>query len=158
MINYEAIDTWSEILGALFFVVFLVWVFRKYLVPMILAARARTNEQLAAAERKRVEMQQAAAAAEGRLEEARASVRSIEERAAADAQRERERILMDANVEGARVVNNAEGELARSRAAANLTFRDELLERSLKLAYAIARERVDERTDREIVERVVAAI
>jgi F0F1-type ATP synthase membrane subunit b/b' len=155
---YEQIALWSQVLGALAFVVVLVYLFRRFVAPAVVASQARKNAELGEAEQRRDAAKADVEIAKGELETAQHDVRAIAERARFDGQRERERLLAEAQRDGARLVRNAEGELARGREAARVALRDELLEKALGFARESAPQRIDERKDHELVSAVMASI
>ena len=154
---YEAIAVWSQVVGALVFIVVLVYLFARFVTPAIRGSQERKNAELAESERRRDEAKADLERARVEVAGADGDVAAIGERAQRDAVRERERLLAEAKAEGERVVRNAEGELARGRYAARARLRSELVEK----AVAIAREaaaRLDETADQRVIGGVLQAI
>jgi F0F1-type ATP synthase membrane subunit b/b' len=155
---YEQIALWSQILGSLAFVAVLLYIFRRFVAPAVVASQARKNAELIEAEQRRDAAKADVEVAKRELEAAQHEVVAITQRAGVDGKRERERLIAEATSEGERLVRNAEGELARGREAARVALRDELLEKALTVAREAASQRIDERKDRELVEAVLASI
>lgn len=155
---YEQIALWSQVLGALAFVVVLVYLSGRFVAPAVAASQERKNAELAEAQRRRDAAKEDIERARHELQSAQSDVRAIAERARLDGQRERERLSAEAKREGERLVRNAEGELSRARMAAREALRDELLEKALDVARQSAARRIDESKDRELVGAVMASI
>ncbi|MBV8363034.1 MAG: hypothetical protein JO193_00555, partial [Candidatus Eremiobacteraeota bacterium] len=49
--NYEAIATWSQVVSSVLFIGVLVWLFRRFLIPLVMAAQKAKNDEIALAER-----------------------------------------------------------------------------------------------------------
>ncbi|HTV75283.1 MAG TPA: ATP synthase F0 subunit B [Candidatus Acidoferrales bacterium] len=155
---YEQIALWSQVFGSVAFIVVLVYLFRRFVAPAVLAAQERKNAELVAAEHRRDAAKEDVEKAKRELEVARNAVLGIRSRAAEDATRERERLIAQAKAEGEQLVRNAEGELERARAAARVAFRDDLLREALRIARESGATRIDEAKDRELVGGVLAAV
>ena len=154
---YQALATWSQVVGSLAFIVALVWLFVKFIRPALESAQAQRNAQLAEAERERDEAKAQVAVAQAELAAAEGEVRAIAARAAADAAREHERIVGEAKAEGERRIRNADGELARARTAAREALRGDLVAKALEIARASAA-KIDAPTNAKIVGGVVETI
>jgi len=123
-----------------------------------MAAQARSNRQIAEAERHRDEMKGALEAVHAEVETARHDVRLIEERASARADHERQLLIDEARAEGERTLADASRELQRALAAARQRLRDEMLERALQFARKDAMERVTPDLDARFVERFAGSL
>jgi F-type H+-transporting ATPase subunit b len=155
---FEAIALWSQVVCAVVFLLVIIWVFRKYLLPGVIAAESARNAELAEAEKRREASKAEIAKARAELEVADRDAASIVQRATADAQREAERIVADAQAEAERTVRNAEGELQRARIAAQSALRTEYLARALERARREADLRIDAETNTRLVHATVDAL
>jgi F0F1-type ATP synthase membrane subunit b/b' len=155
---YEQVALWSQVLGSVAFLVVLVYLFRRFVAPAVVASQARKNAELLEIEQRRDAAKAEVEVARRALVGAQDDVRAIGERARIDAEREGGRMIAEAKSEGERLVRNAEGELERGRAAARVALRDELLEKALAIARQSAPRRIDEKKDRELVAGVLASI
>lgn len=153
---FEQIALWSQVAGAVAFLVVLVLMFRKYMIPAVEANQAARNAQLAEAEARRVRMQTEAAKARADIEAADRDAAEIRGRVERVAKRDRAHALDEANAEGERLVRNAEGELERARLAARDRLRVELIEKALVKARAQAYARVSDTVNQALVEKTVA--
>lgn len=156
--NYEAIAMWSQVASSVLFLVVLVWMFRKFIIPVVMTAQKNKNEEIARAEQRRDE-------AKAKLEELRATIgnadedaAAIKERAIAQAQREREAAVAEAKASGERALRNAQGELDRARAAARETLRNELVDKALVRAREEASKRITPAVNVQLVERFVSSL
>lgn len=154
---YEALATGSQIVAAILFIVVLVYLWRRFVAPAVIAGQERKNAELIDAERRRdaakadIDVaQREAAAADG-------DVRAITARGASDAVRIRERIVAEAQAESERVVRNAEGELERGRYAARERLRADLIAKAVAIARRAALE-VDDLTNRRLVSEAVDTV
>ena len=152
---YEELARWSEVVGGFAFVVVMVVLFRRLLLPAVAAAAVARNAELVNAERRREQLRADVSAARAELEAATSEGLLIRERGLADAQREHDRIIEEARHEGTRLLVNARGELERGRLAARDRLRIELIEKALGRARAIATERLDPATNARLVARTV---
>jgi len=150
-VNYEAIATWSQVISSILFIGVLMWLFRRFMIPLIMAAQKSKNDEIALAERRRDEAKAALEALQARTGSAQADENAIRERALAQAQRERQTALAQAKEAGERVLRNAEGELRRARAAARDKLRAELASGALALARTEAAEKIDAARNARIV-------
>jgi F0F1-type ATP synthase membrane subunit b/b' len=155
---YEQIALWSQVLGSIAFIVVVLYLFRRFVAPAVVASQARKNAELIEAEQRRDAAKGDVGVAQRELEAAQHEVAAILERAGVDGKRERERLIAEATSEGERLVRNAQGELARGREAARVALRDELLEKALTVARESAPRRIDAGKDYELVEAVLASI
>jgi F0F1-type ATP synthase membrane subunit b/b' len=155
---YLEISIWSQVASSILFIGALVFIWNKWIQPVVLAAQERSNAQIAQSERHRDEAKGALGALREEIESARRDAELIEQRAEVHAQREREAMLKDATEAGERALRDAGGELERARAAARLRLRDELLERALQIARHDAVERVSPALDTRLVERFVGSL
>ncbi|MDQ6931892.1 MAG: ATP synthase F0 subunit B [Candidatus Eremiobacteraeota bacterium] len=153
--NYEAISTWSQVTSAVLFAVVLVWMFRKFLTPAIVAAQQARNNEIAVAEERRDRAHSALASMQHVIADAQKDADLIRERAKADALREREEALAQAREAGARSISNARGELQRSRVTAREVLRGDLVEKALEIARSQASNTVDSSLNARLVSRLV---
>jgi F0F1-type ATP synthase membrane subunit b/b' len=155
---FEQIAIWSQVAGAVIFFAALVYLFVRFLAPMIEKQQQAKNAELAEAEGRRDRAQADIAAARAEVEQADRDAVAIKERTIADVKREREKMLAETKDEGERAVRNAEGELARARAAANATLRADMIERALQLARKEADARIDASANAGLVANLVDAL
>lgn len=149
--NYEAVALWSQVLSAILFIIVLVWMWVKFIQPMVLTAQTTANAAIAEAERHRDQAKAELESLRGEIDNARRDAIAIKQRVQAQAKTECEAILAEARSAGARSVANAQGELDRSRAAARERLRDEMLDQALTLARSQAQQRVDAGVNTELV-------
>jgi F0F1-type ATP synthase membrane subunit b/b' len=131
---YDALATWSQVVGSIAFIIVLVWLFIRFVAPAVAASQERRNAELAEAERRRDAAGESVEAARREVEAASAEAAGILQRVEGDVVRERELILREAQDDGERVVRNAEGELGRARMAARDRLRAELVAQALRIA------------------------
>jgi F0F1-type ATP synthase membrane subunit b/b' len=155
---YEMLARWSQILGALAFIVVLVYLFRKFLTPAVAAAEASKNAEIEDMERGRALAQADLEVARRETADTASRAASIRDRGTRDAASESERILAEAKADGERSLVNAEGELVRARASANERLRARILEHALEIAREGAAKRVDAATNDRIIESVIGSI
>ncbi|BDE08161.1 hypothetical protein WPS_34370 [Vulcanimicrobium alpinum] len=154
--SLELLAQWSQIVGAIVFVVVMVWLWNKYLAPGVKSYQAAKNAELAEAEARRERLRADVADARGEVERAESEAKEIRTRAERMATREREAAIAAAHAEAERIVRNADGELARARLAARDRLRVELIEKALRKARSEASGRVDAATNERLVQRTVA--
>ncbi len=155
---YIQIATWSQVASALLFVASMAYIWMRWLQPMVLGARARSNRQISEAERHRDEAKAALEALRDEIERATRDAELIRRRADGQAVREREDIVAEAMAASERVLHNAAGELERARAAARLRLRDEIVAQALAEARDEAQRRVDAPANARLVERFLATL
>ena len=156
--NYEAIAIWSQVASSILFLVVLVWMFRKFIIPVVMTAQKNKNEEIARAEQRRD-------AAKVKLEELRATIgnadedaEAIKQRAVAQAERELAAAVAEAKAAGERALHNAQGELDRARAAARETLRNEFVDKALVRAREEAAKRVTPAVNAQLVDRFVETL
>ncbi len=155
---YLEVAIWSQVASAILFIVALVFVWNKWILPVVLAAQVRSNAQIAESERHRDEAKGALGTLREEIDSAHRDAELIGKRAEVHAQREREAMLKDATQAGERALRDAGGELDRAVAAGRLRLRDELLERALQIARHDAVQRVGPALDARLVERFVGSL
>lgn len=155
---YLQIATWSQVVSAIFFIGVMVYIWMRFLQPMVLAGQERSNEAIAEAERHRDQAKAALEALKGEIEGAHRDAELIRARAERQADGERAAMLAETEQEGGRAVRNAEGELARARDAARVRLRGEILKRALERARDQAEQRIDTAANGRIVERFLATL
>jgi F0F1-type ATP synthase membrane subunit b/b' len=155
---YVTIAIWSQVVSAVVFIATLVYLWFRFLQPVVLAAQEHSNEQIAEAERHRDDAKRALAALHEEIEGARHDAELIRQRATQEAERERRVALAEAEQEGRRALQNAQGELGRARAAARRRFREELVERALAEARERAKRAVDARANARLVEGFLGSL
>jgi F0F1-type ATP synthase membrane subunit b/b' len=155
---YLEISIWSQVASSILFIGALVFIWNKWIMPVVLAAQAQSNAQIAQSERHRDEAKEALVALREEIETAQRDSLLIGQRAEVHAQRERDALLKDATEAGERALRDAGGELARARAAARLRLRGELLDRALQIARHDAVQRVGPAVDSRLVERFVGSL
>jgi F0F1-type ATP synthase membrane subunit b/b' len=155
---YLEIAIWSQVASSILFLGALAFIGFKWLLPVLLAAQARSNQQIAQAERHRDEVKGALGALQEEIEIARRDAELIGHRAELHAQREREAMLTEAKEAGERALRDAGKELQRSRVDARARLRDELLDRALQMARQDAVRRVNVALDARLIERFVGSL
>jgi F0F1-type ATP synthase membrane subunit b/b' len=152
---FETVALWSQVAGAIVFLVVLVLLFRKYLIPAVVANEQARNAEIVDAEKRLARMRADAAKARVEVEVADRDAAEILSRVQRITARDREHVLAEANAEGDRLVRNAEGELDRARLVARDRLRIEFIEKALAQARAEAPARVDAAMNSELVRRTV---
>jgi F0F1-type ATP synthase membrane subunit b/b' len=155
---YVQAALWSQVVAAALFIGVLVWLWRRFILPAIMAAQARQNEQIARAERHREEARATLDLLKEEIEGARLDAKLIGERATAQAAREYDAIMSEAREAGDRALADAQLEFERALAVARLRLREELLAKALERAREEASRRVDAAVDAAIVERFVVSL
>jgi F0F1-type ATP synthase membrane subunit b/b' len=152
---FVQVALWSQVAGSVAFLIVLIVLFRKFMIPAVLANQAARNAQLAEAEARRTRIQTDAAHARGEIEAADRDAAEIRSRVARATEHDRAHTLDEANAEGERLVRNAEGELERARIAARDRLRIELIEKALRKARAQASGRVSDAVNKALVDATV---
>jgi len=155
---YFHIAVWSQIVSSFLFIAVLVFIWLRWVMPVVMTAQERSNRRIADAERHRDEVKAALEALRTEIETARHDARLIEDRANARADHERETLLKEAAEAGERVLAEAGRELERAIAAARQRLRDEIVARALALARDDARELVNPALDARFVERFTGSL
>ncbi|GAC1657596.1 MAG: hypothetical protein NVS9B12_09770 [Vulcanimicrobiaceae bacterium] len=156
--NYEAISVWSQIISSALFFVVLVWMFNKYLIPLVMTAQKNKHEEIARNEQRRDQAKATLETMRMQMGSAQQDAAGIRERTGEQAQRERDAALSQSRAAGERALRNAEGELDRSRAAARENLRNELAAKALALARAEAIARVTPEVNERLVDRFIGSI
>jgi F0F1-type ATP synthase membrane subunit b/b' len=152
---FEAVALWSQVGGAIAFVIVLVLLFRKYLVPAVEANEVARNAEISDVEGRLAKMKAESARARVEVEQADRDAAEIRARVAGSAAADRERIVNEAKADGERLLSKAEGELARARMAANARLRIEFIEKALAVARGQAASRVNDALNERLVESTV---
>lgn len=152
---FEQVALWSQVAGAIAFLVVVILLFRKYLMPAVKANQDARNAEIAEAEARCERLKAERAKAREDLSKAERDAAEIRQRVVMVEKREREKLLADTKHEGERLVSNAQGELARARMAATDRLRIELIEKALRKARVEAAVRVDDATNARLVESVL---
>jgi len=150
-VNYEAIALYSQVASSVLFLAAMIWIWMRFIQPAVLSAQSAQNAQLGEAERHRDEAKNALVALQAGIETARSDAGAIKERAQAQARMEHDATVRENREAGERAVRNAQGELARSRSAAQEQLREELLEAALTRARELAEQRVDDAVNARLV-------
>ncbi|MDQ6822922.1 MAG: hypothetical protein M3Z07_00275 [Candidatus Eremiobacteraeota bacterium] len=156
--NYELIALYSQVIGALFFAVAMIFIWTKFVQPAVIAAQAASNRQIAEAERRRDEAKVALDSLQGEIGAAETDAAAIKARAGASARIEIEKATREARESGERSLRNAQGELARSRIAARERMRDEMLDAALALARGEAAARITPEVNTRLVDTFVKSL
>ena len=152
---FDAVALWSQVLGAVVFLIVLILLFRKYLIPAVEANERARNAEIAESEARRERVRAEAAAARAEVEGAQRDAAEIRARVDTVVKREHDQLVAEAQADGERMVRNAQGELERARMAARDRLRVELIEKALLQARAQAAGRVDARTNTRLVNETV---
>ncbi len=155
---YLEIAIWSQVASSVLFIAALAFIWSRFIMPVLLAAQDRSNQQIAQAERHRDEVKGALTALHEEIANAGRDAELIAQRAQVHATREREATLNEAKDAGERALRDADGALERSRAAARQRLRDELVERALQIARGDAERRVGPSLDSSLIERFVGSL
>jgi len=151
--NYETIAQYSEIIGGFAFIIVMIWLFRKFLLPAVRAGQTARNADLVNSEHRREQLRSEVSAARAEVEAADRDVLAIAARAETDARHERETIIADARREGIRLLQNARGELERGRIAGRAKLRIELIEKALNRARDLATQQLSDDGNARLVSR-----
>jgi F-type H+-transporting ATPase subunit b len=154
-VNYEAIAQYSEIIGGFAFVIVMVWLFRKFVLPAVRAGEVARNSDLVNAERRRETLRDEVAKARGEVEAADRDALAIAARAETDARHEHETIVAEGRREATRLLRNAQGELERGRIAARDRLRIEFIEKALNRARALATAELSDAANVRLVTKTV---
>ncbi|HVN70026.1 MAG TPA: ATP synthase F0 subunit B [Candidatus Binatia bacterium] len=155
---YIKLALWSQVVSSAVFIAALLYVWFRWIVPVVMAAQERSNRQIAEAERRRDEVKGALETLRREIEGAHHDAKLIEARAEERGDHERQALIDEATAAGERALQDAGRELERGRAAARTLLRDELFERALALARADAARTVDRALDARLVERCVGSL
>ena len=153
--NYETIAQYSEIIGGFAFLIVMVVLFRKFVLPAVRAGEISRNSDLVNSEHRREELREEVAVARGEVESADRDALAIAARAETDARHEQETIIADARREGLRLVHNARGELDRGRIAGRDKLRIEFIEKALNRARELASQQLSHDGDARLVAKTV---
>jgi len=156
--TYVQIALWSQVAASALFIGVLVWLWRKYLQPAVLAAQERQNAQIAEAERHRDEARATLDLLRNQIHGASMDAEAIKQRAVAQAKREYDAAVAEAKDAGERALANARGELDRARASANVQLREEIIDRALSHAREEAAKRVDSSVNARLVSGFLGAL
>lgn len=150
---YLHIALWSQVISSIVFIGALVYMWFRWIQPVVMTAQERSNRQIAEAERHRDEVKAALETLRAEIDTARHDAKLIEGRADARAQHERDAVLREATEAGERTLLDAGRELDRARAAARTRLRGDLVERALQAARADAQRLVGPALDARLVDR-----
>lgn len=156
--SYLQLALWSQVVSSVIFIGVLVFMWFRWIMPVVLAAQERSNRQISDAERHRDEVKGALEALRAEIETARHDAQLIAQRAAGRAEHDRESLLKEAADAGERALADASRELARARTAAQNHLRDEMLVRALDLARDEAKARVGPELDARFIERFAGSL
>ena len=155
---YLHIALWSQVISSVIFIAVLVFIWFRWIQPVVMAAQERSNRQVAEAERHRDEVKAALELLHAQIEIARQDADLIVTRANDRAEHERRALLDEAVSAGERALENAGRELERARAAARRRMRDELFERAMSLARTDATQRAGPALDGQLISRVTSSL
>jgi F0F1-type ATP synthase membrane subunit b/b' len=153
--NYETIAQYSEIIGGFAFLIVMVWLFRKFVLPAVRAGEISRNSDLVNTEHRREQLRDEVAEARGEVESADRDALAIAGRAETDARHEHETIIDDARREGLRLIHNARGELDRGRIAGRDKLRIEFIEKALNRARELAAQQLSDAGNARLVAKTV---
>ncbi|MBV9332982.1 MAG: ATP synthase F0 subunit B [Candidatus Eremiobacteraeota bacterium] len=156
--QYLQIALWSQVVSSIVFTAALIFMWFRWVMPVVMAAKERSNRQIADAERHRDEVKGALETLRGEIETARHDAQLIEQRAGLRAEHERDLLLNEAEEAGRRTLADAERELDRALTAARHRLRDEMLEAALAQARHDAMERVGPDLDARFVQRFTGSL
>jgi F0F1-type ATP synthase membrane subunit b/b' len=155
---YIRVAIWSQVISSVVFLAALVYMWSRWILPVVMTAQDRSNRQIAEAERHRDEAKTALQTLREDIEGARHDAKLMEQRVGERADHEREALLQETTEAGERALAEAGLELERARAAAGQRLRDDLLEGALRLARQQAAQRVDAALDARLVDRFAGSL
>lgn len=155
---YIEISIWSQVVSSIVFIAALVYAWRRWLMPVFLAAQERSNAQIAEAERHRSEAKAALDLLREEIQSAGHDAELIARRANDQAEHERQAAITEANEGGERMLEDARKELQRARAAAAVRLRSELVAQALQVAREDAARRVGATVDARVIERFIGSL
>jgi len=155
---YITIAIWSQIVSSVVFLGVLVFLWFRWILPVVLAAQERSNKQIAEAERHRDEVKAALEMLRREIETAHHDAELIEQRVAARIEHERQAALEEANEAGERALTDARRELERALAAGRRRLRDDLVAHALSLAREDANRLAGPALDARFVERFAGSL
>lgn len=155
---YIEISIWSQVVSSIVFIGVLVYAWQRWLAPVFLAAQARSNQQIAEAERHRSEAKAALDLLRTEIHTAGHDAELIAQRAKTQAEHERQAAIAETNEAGERALEEAHKELQRARAAAQLRLRADLVAQALQVAREDAMRRVGTAVDARVVERFIDSL
>ncbi|MFZ1017526.1 MAG: hypothetical protein WAN39_06585, partial [Candidatus Cybelea sp.] len=97
---YIQIAVWSQVASSIVFIAVLVYMWTRFIKPVLMAAQERSNRQIAEAERHRDEVKGALTALHEEIRSAGRDAELIAQRAELHAAREREAVLAEATESG----------------------------------------------------------
>jgi F0F1-type ATP synthase membrane subunit b/b' len=153
--NYETIAQYSEVIGGFAFVVAMVVLFRKFLLPAVRSGEVARNADLVNTERRRDQLRQDVADARGEVESADRDALAILARAESDARQEHQAIVDEGRREASRLIVNARGELDRARIAGSDDLRIEFIEKALNRARDLAAQQLSDAGNARLVAKTV---
>ncbi|MBV9027029.1 MAG: hypothetical protein JO311_00305 [Candidatus Eremiobacteraeota bacterium] len=156
--TYLQIALWSQVISSIIFIAVIVFMWFRWIMPVVMAAQERSNRQIADAERHRDEVKAALDALHAEIETARHDALLIEQRASRRAEHERDLLLNEAQAAGKRALADAGRELDRALAAARRRLRDELFEKALSLARGDAAQRAGPALDTRLISEVAGSL
>jgi F0F1-type ATP synthase membrane subunit b/b' len=154
-VSLETLAQVSQIVGAVVFIVAIIWIWNKFIAPGVRAYQQAKNAELAEAEARRDQMRADVEAARAEIATADDDCREIRARIDLAIERDKRKTVEDAKHEAERIVRNAEGELERARLAARDRLRIEFIEKALAKARVDAAARVTPAADHALVEATV---
>ncbi len=156
--NYEAIAVWSQVVSSVLFLVALVWMFNKFLIPVVMAAQTAKNEEIARTELHRDQAKATLETLKLQMGNAERDAASILDRARDQAKHERESAVAETKAAGDRALRNADSELERARAGARDGLRNELAQKALALARSEAAARITPGIGGRLVDRFIDSL
>jgi len=139
-----------------------VWFCMKFIWPPVLKAmderRERIAEGLAASDRAEKELEKAKSKADEQLREAKVKAQQIVEQANQRHSQILEQAKEDANTEKYRSVSSAEAEIAQAANQAREELRAAVAALAVKGASKILEKEVDEKTHRELLDKLIEEI
>ena len=156
--NYERIAVLSQVISAALFMVALVYLWIRFILPAVVAAQEAHNKQIAETVRHRDDAKSALDVLKAEIDGAQRDAEAIRQRARELAAYEREQTLAQAREDGERTLHGAEGELDRARAVDRERLRTELLDRALEIARTRATQRVDAAVQSKLLDNFVASV
>jgi F0F1-type ATP synthase membrane subunit b/b' len=156
--NYALIAMWSQVLSSIAFVVVMVWLWIRFLQPVINAAQENNNKVIAEGERHRDEAKAALDELGTAMDAAERDAQLIRNRGEDAAKREFDATVAAANDAGERTLRNARGELDRALAAAREQLRQDLVGKAFALARGDAERGMDRAVNERLVDGFVASL
>ena len=136
----------------------LIYFLRKPIIGFFRKRADQIEHDLKAAERAREEAEQRLKDVEAEVAALETKVQEIKASAASEGEAEKQRIIDGANEEAARIVANAEREIENRIKSGRAELKQYAAQLAVERARKLVEERMDDATDKAIIERTMAGI